>query len=204
MTVVPPSFPQLAGQGWSVHKRPTFSTRVASHVSGREVRQALYANTLYEFELTFDGLASDADHPGVGTNSLQALMGFYLQSAGQFGTFLYTDPTDDAATGQGIGTGDGAATAFTFLRTLGGHIEPVSWVTSVENVYLNGTASTIGWSLAQPNMLNFASAPAAGAVVTADFTHAFVCRFLDDQNDFEEFMSGLWTVQSLKFRSVKP
>ena len=68
----PPSFPVLAGQGWSVHKRPTFSTRVASHVSGREVRQSLYAYTLYEFELTFDGLASGSSFPGLGATSCRA------------------------------------------------------------------------------------------------------------------------------------
>jgi hypothetical protein len=197
----PPSFPVLAGQGWSVHKRPTFSTRVASHVSGREVRQSLYAYTLYEFELTFDALSSDAA-PGLGT--LQNLMGLYLQCEGQYGTFLYTDPTDDAVSGQGIATGDGATTSFTFQRTLGGFIEPVSWVSSVTNVYLNGVTQPSGWSLAQPNTLSFATAPASGAAITADFAYAFVCRFLDDQEDFEEFMSELWRVQSLKFRSVKP
>lgn len=200
----PPSFPILAGQGWSVHKRPTFSTRVASHVSGREVRQPLYAYTLYEFELTFDGLASNDAFPGVGASSLQSLMGLYLQCEGQYGTFLYTDPTDNAVTEQGIATGDGATTSFTFQRTLGGFIEPVSWVSSVANVYLNGVAQASGWSLAQPNTLSFTAAPASGAVITADFAYAFVCRFLDDQEDFEEFMSGLWQVQSLKFRSVKP
>jgi uncharacterized protein (TIGR02217 family) len=200
----PPSFPVLAGQGWSVHKRPTFSTRVASHVSGREVRQPLFAYTLYEFELTFDGLASNESFPGVGASSLQSLMGFYLQCEGQYGTFLYTDPTDTTVTGQGIATGDGATTSFTFQRTLGGFIEPVSWVSSVANVYLNGVAQASGWSLAQPNTLSFTTAPANGAVITADFAYAFVCRFLDDQEDFEEIMNGLWQVQSLKFRSVKP
>jgi uncharacterized protein (TIGR02217 family) len=200
----PPSFPVLAGQGWSVHKRPTFSTRIANHVSGREVRQSLYAYTLYEFELTFDGLSSDAAYPGIGASSLQSLMGLYLQCEGQYGTFLYTDPTDNAVAGQGIATGDGATTSFIFQRTFGGFIEPVGWVSSVANVYLNGVAQTSGWSLAQPNTLSFTAAPATGAVVTADFSYAFVCRFLDDQEDFEEFMSGLWQVQSLKFRSVKP
>jgi hypothetical protein len=200
----PPSFPALAGQGWSVHKRPTFSTRVASHVSGREVRQSLYANTLYEFELTFDGLSSGSAFPGLGDESLQSLMGLYLQSAGQFGTFLYTDPTDNEAAGQPIGTGDGTTTSFTFMRTLGGFVEPVSWVTAVEAVFLNGIAQPSGWSLSQPNTLTFSSAPGSGSVIAATFSFAFVCRFLDDQNDFEEFMSGLWTVQSLKFRSVKP
>jgi uncharacterized protein (TIGR02217 family) len=200
----PPAFPSLSGQGWSVHKRPTFSTRVASHVSGREVRQSLYASTLYEFELTFDGLSSAASYPGLGSESLQSLMGLYLASEGQYGTFLYTDPTDHAVTGQGIATGDGATTSFTFMRTLGGFIEPVSWVASVANVYVNGVAQGSGWSLTQPNTLVFSIAPTAGSVISADFSYAFVCRFLEDQEDFEEFMSGLWQVQSLKFRSVKP
>jgi hypothetical protein len=200
----PPSFPALAGQGWSVHKRPTFSTRVASHVSGREVRQPLYAYTLYEFELTLDGLASGTAYPGLGNASLQSLMGLYLQSEGQYGTFIYTDPTDNAVTGQGIATGDGTTTAFTFIRALGGFVEPVSWVSSVANVFVNGTVQANGWSLVQPNTLSFTSAPESGQVITADFSYAFLCRFLDDQTDFEEFMNGLWQMQSLKFRSVKP
>ncbi len=200
----PPSFPALAGQGWSVHKRPTFSTRVASHLSGREVRSPLFAATLYEFELTYDGLASNAAYPGLGANSLQSLMGLYLQCEGQYGTFLYIDPSDCTAAGQAIGTGDGATTSFTFLRALGGYVEPVSWVSAIANVYLNGVAQSSGWALSQPNTLSFTTAPVSGAVISADFTYAFQCRFLDDQEDFENFMSGLWQVQSLKFRSVKP
>ncbi len=186
-----------------MHKRPTWSTRVASHVSGREARTALYSYPLYEFEVTFDGLASDATWPGLGSNSLQSLMGLYLQCQGQFGTFLYTDPTDNTVTGQGIGVGDGSATTFTLVRTLGGFIEPVSWALTVANVRTDGVATSV-WTLGQPNTLNFATAPASGAAIVADITYAFQCRFLDDQNDFEEFMQGLWTVQSLKFRSVKP
>lgn len=201
----PPSFPALAGQGWSVHKRPTFSTRVASHVSGREVRIPLYAYTLYEFELTFEGLSANVFYPGLGNSSLQSLLGLCLQCEGQYGTFLYTDPTDSTVTGQGIGTGDGVTASFVFQRTLGGFIEPVSWVSSVGNIYFNGVAQPAStWTCVQPNTLAFYAAPAGGVEITADFSYAFVCRFLDDQVDFEEFMSGLWQVQSLKFRSVKP
>ena len=205
----PPTFPSLIGQGWSVHKRPTFSTRVANHVSGREVRQSLFADTLYEFEVTFDGLSSNATMPGLGDNSLQTLMGFYLQAQGQFGTFLYTDPTDNAVVGQGIATGDGTTTSFAFVRSLGGFTEPVGWVAAVENVYFNGIVQAASsYSVTAPNGFNntlaFAAAPAPGTAITADFSYAFVCRFLDDQNDFEEFANGLWQVESLKFRSVKP
>jgi uncharacterized protein (TIGR02217 family) len=200
----PPSFPILAGQGWSVHKKPAFSTRVASHVSGREARTPLFSYPLYEFELTFDALDSGSHYPGLGSNSLQSLMGLFLQVQGQFGTFLYTDPTDNAVAAQAIGIGDGATTLFTLVRTLGGFTDPVGWATTLSNVYLNGVAQTSGVSLLAPNMLTLAIAPGAGVVITADFSYAFQCRFLDDQNDFENFASGLWTVQSLKFRSVKP
>jgi hypothetical protein len=202
----PPSLPTLPGLTWSRHKKPGFSTRVASHVSGREVRVALMSYPLYEFEAAYGGLTSSASaFAGLGASSLQSLMGFFLQLQGQFGTFLYVDPDDDAVTGQAFATGDGATTAFAMMRSLGGFLEPVGWVTSIANVYLNGTAQpSSGYSLTTPNTLTFTAAPGAGAVISADFAYAFNCRFLDDQMDFEEFMSNLWKLDSMKFRSVKP
>ena len=201
--ITPPSFPVLPGQTWSVHKRPTFSTRVAAHVSGREVRRSTYSNTLYEFEVAFDGLASSG-FPGLGSSSLQTLLGCYLACQGQFGTFLYNDPSDSSVVGQAIGTGDGITKSFTLARSIGGFTEPVGWVTSVGNVDLAGAAqSSSATTLATPNTLAFASAPAAGTAISASFTYAFVCRFLDDQEDFENVMSGLWQLKSLKFRSVR-
>jgi hypothetical protein len=200
----PPNFPSLAGQGWSVHKKPVFSTLVTGHVSGREVRDALWQYPLWEFELSFDGLASDsASYPGLGARSLQSLMGLFLQAQGQFGTFLYTDPSDDSISSQALGTGDGTTNSFTFARTLGGFTEPVGWVTSIANVSLNGATQSSGWSLTAPNTLVFTGAPGVGVAITASFSYAFQCRFLDDGQDFEQFMQNLWAVKSLKFRSVR-
>ena len=199
-----PTFPTLAGQAWSVHKRPTFSTRVAAHVSGREVRAPYYAQTLYEFEVSFEALVASSASAlgGAGASSLQTLLGFYLACQGQLGTFLYVDPTDNTANAQTIATGDGVTKTFTLSRTLGGFTEPISWATAVSAVSVAGAAVT-GWSLSTPNLLTLTSAPAAGAAVTASFTYAFLCRFLDDQEDFENIMAGLWQMQSLKFRSVR-
>jgi uncharacterized protein (TIGR02217 family) len=204
----PPLLPALPGLAWSRHKKPSFSTRVAQHISGREVRVALMANPLYEFELNYDGLTSSsspiAAQSGLGASSLQALMGFFLQLQGQFGTFLYTDPDDNTAAGQLIADGDGATTSFVVGRTLGDWSEPVGWVTSIANVYFNGAAqSASAYSVTAPNILTFAVAPSAGVAITADFSYAFQCRFLDDDLDFEEFMASLWKPGSLKFRSVK-
>jgi hypothetical protein len=203
----PPSLPTLAGLSWSRHKKPGFSTRVASHVSGREVRVALMSYPLYEFEAVYSGLASSATaaFAGLDSSSLQSLMGFFLQLQGQFGTFLYADPDDNGVTAQAFATGDGSTTSFTMMRSLGGFLEPVGWVTAIADVYLNGVAqSSSGYDLTAPNALIFTSAPASGATVSADFSYAFNCRFLDDQMDFEEFMASLWRLESMKFRSVKP
>ena len=197
-----PSFPALPGQGWSVHKRPTFSTRVAQHPSGREVRTGNYAHTLYEFELQYDGLDSLGKHPGLQTQSLQSLMGLYLASQGQLYPFLYTDPTDSSVTGQQIGVGNGTTTMFTLSRTLGGFTEPVSYTTAVSSVLVNGVSSS-SWTLSQPNSLVFSAAPASGYPIVATFTYSFLCRFLADQSDFENVMSGLWTLSGLKFRQIR-
>jgi len=201
---MPPAFPTLAGLGWSVHKKPVFSTLVANHVSGREVRDTLYQNPIWQFELTFDALSSSpTSYPGAGANSLQALMGFFLQMQGQFGTFLYTDPTDSAATNVTFAVGDGATRIFTFNRFMGAFLEPVGWVTSVSNVLLNNVSQASGWSLSAPNSLVFAAAPGSGVSIAATFTYAFECRFDSDDQDFEEFMSSLWRVDSIKLKSVR-
>jgi uncharacterized protein (TIGR02217 family) len=200
----PPSFPSLSGLGWSVHKKPVFSTIVASHVSGREVRDALYQNPIWQFELTIDGMDSTSStYAGLGANSLQSLMGFFLQCQGQYSTFLYTDPTDNAATDVTFAAGDGSTTSFTFSRYMGAFLEPVGWVTSVSNIYLNGVNQASGWSLSTPNSLVFGSAPRSGVAIAATFAFAFQCRFDTDEQDFEQFMSNLWKTESVKFKSVR-
>lgn len=66
-----PSFPALAGQGWSTTYRPLFTTQAAAHVSGREARAARVAAPLLEITLAFDVL-SDAI-----SADIETLAGFY-------------------------------------------------------------------------------------------------------------------------------
>jgi uncharacterized protein (TIGR02217 family) len=197
-----PIFPTLPGQGWSVKKTPTFSTRVAAHSSGREVRRPLYAHALYQFELAFDALDSSGANTGLQTQSLQTLMGFWMSCGGQQGTFLYIDPTDNAVTAQTIAMGDGATKSFVLGRAIGGYYEPASYVSSVANVTVAG-ASTSAYTMTAPNILQFATPPASGANIAASFSYAFQCRFLDDAAEFENFASGLWKTGPLKFRQVR-
>lgn len=203
----PPSYPTLPGLAFSTHKKPKFSTIVATHVSGREVRDALYQNPIWEFELVYEGLTSEASpssaYANLGASSLQTLMGFFMQMQGQFGTFLFTDPTDDLVTAGQIATGDGATKTFTFARFMGAFLEPVGWVTTLTTVFLNGTPQGSGFTFTAPNSITFGTAPGSGVAISATFNFAFNCRFDSDDMDFEQFMSNLWKADGVKFKSVR-
>lgn len=197
-----PVFPALPGQGFAT-KRPIAATLIAEHELGRSVRAALYGG-LYEFEIDFDGLASDgAQNPGLAAQSLQALLGLYLQCGGAFGTFLYTDPNDNTASNQPIALGDGVTTAFELVRGVGAAIDSVSYVTSVSTVTVNGS-TVANWSLLSPNILQFSAPPTSDALIAASFSYAFQCRFTDDALEFENFMQSLWSSKCVKFRSLRP
>ncbi|QGM48009.1 hypothetical protein H2LOC_009065 [Methylocystis heyeri] len=197
-----PIFPTLAGQGFAA-RNPIAESLIAPHDCGREVRAALFGG-LYEFEVSLDGLASDSGtNPGLGATSLQEIMGLYLQCAGGLGNFLYADPNDNAAVDQLIAIGDGSTMRFPFMRRIGVALEPVGFVTGVAEVSLNAVPQPSGWALDAPNLLQFATPPPVGASIATSFTFAFVCRFVDDELDFENFMQNLWAAKSVKFRSVR-
>ena len=195
-------FPVLPGLGWSVHRRPTFDTIVAPHPSGAEVRSALWSAPLWEFELSYDGLAGDARFPGLGTQSLQALMGFYLSCGGTRRTFVFIDPDFSSLTRAAIGVGDGVTTVFPLTRAIGGFVEPISWSLGVSEVLVAGSLVS-GWSQVAPVSIALGAPPAAGLIVAATFNYGFACRFMDDTLDFDEFMLNLWQLKSLKFRQVR-
>ncbi len=200
-------FPTLAGQDISFTKKPTFSTIIAPHASGREVRDALYQNPIWQFEVSFNALDSSPGNiygGGVGSQSLQAIMGLFLACQGQYSPFLFTDPTDSAVTAGGFATGDGTTTAFTMARSMGAFLEPVGWVTGISEITVGGSVvSSSIYSLTTPNTLTFVTPPASGAAIAGTFAYAFLCRFDDDAVEFEQFMSQAWNARSIKFKSLR-
>jgi uncharacterized protein (TIGR02217 family) len=199
-------FPSFPGQTITVHKKPTFSTRVAQHVSGRVVRAPLYPVPLWQFELQFEVLSASAAQSGVGASTYQSLLGFYCNIQESADTFLFSDPTDNQATNQPLGTGNGAQTVFILTHTFAYYVEAVGQVPSTGlEIYVNGTlADTSTYSVTLPNAITFHTAPAAGAVITGTYPFYFICRFLDDEIDMERIFADLWQLGSLKFISMKP
>jgi uncharacterized protein (TIGR02217 family) len=201
-------FPALAGLAWSVTKAPTFQTRIQRAVSGRELRALDYPSPLWQFTLVFAFLR---DNPEAGFDELRTLMGFYLSCQGAFGTFLFQDPSDFQITDEYLGTGDSSTSIFQLQRTMGtalpggGFAEPIVAPNSVNAIYFNGITQNASTYSVDPNtgLVTFATPPATGLVITADFSYWFRCRFVDDSYDFENFMYRLWQLKKLTFISVR-
>ncbi len=200
-------FPLPPGLAWSVHLAPKFKTRVASHVSGREIRTAWQQYAIYDLTLTFEVLRGDANQ------EIQTLMGFFLARQGQYDTFLLDlgavtrNVADDTVTQGPLGVGDGTTTVFTLVRAVGEAVEPVGYVFPADlmSVFVAGVLQDpASYAFAPPNTLTFNTAPAAGSQITASFRYYFICRFAADTQDFEEFMANLWSLHELKLTTVLP
>jgi len=211
LSLVPPEpvlvntaiFPQLT-RGWSVIRKPTIAGRISTHQTGREIRQAQQQYPVREFTLTYEVLRSAPAYA-----ELQTIEGFLLSQLGTYGQFLWQDncTPDYQVTGGSVGTGDGTTLAFTLTRNWGGFAEPVGYVfpTGLTAVYFNGVVQSASlYSVVSPNQLVFATAPAAGTNITADFSFYFQVRFSTDNMELEEFMSMLFELKELKLMQVLP
>lgn len=208
-------YPNLPGLTYSTFKTPQFKTRTQKSVSGRELRMTFQPVVTWQFKVkynflrdAFDQRLSYAYSGSPSLTELRTLMGFFLQQQGSLTPFWFDDPTDDSVVGQNIGTGDGTTTQFQLTRTLGGsgfeYTEPVLAPNIVYNVYVAGVAQqpNLNYVVNQNNgIITFTSAPPMGNAITADFSFYFLCRFLEDSQEFENFMAGLWNAE-VKLQSI--
>lgn len=124
---------------------------------------------------------------GVKTRAqLDALIAFFRARKGRAYGFRFKDWSDFQATGQALGTGDGSRTAFQLVKTYtsGGVSEariirkPVAG--SVQ-VYVNGVLAASGVTVdTASGLVTFTTAPASGALISADFEFDVPVRFDTD------------------------
>ncbi|TXH54078.1 MAG: hypothetical protein E6Q97_11675 [Desulfurellales bacterium] len=200
---IPPTFPTLPGLTVPLPKRPRWSTLIARHTSGREVRNVRWACPIWSFEVTYEGVTSGETRTHLIAHSQQIITDFFQKCRGAGGAFLYVDPIDTRVVGGALGEADGTTRDFVFKRMMESYNEPVGWVLNVSTVYVDGVAvDPSTWTVVAPNVLRFTTAPRIG-VVSADFNFAYLCRFTDDELDESQFMSDLWSVNNVKFQTVR-
>ena len=192
-----PVLPFLPGQSPTVTKAPKWSTQVVRTASGRERRTAYWPSPLWQFALQYEVIRH---RPGA--DELAILWEIFNVLQGQYGAFLFVDPTDCQVSAAAFGTGDGSTKTFQLQRQINGFTEPVYAVYS-PTVLDNG--SPAGAYTLEPNgQIVFAAAPAAGHALTWSGYFYFGCRFLEDELSFEQIVTQLWSGKSLKFTSLRP
>lgn len=128
----------LPGRAWPRKRAPVWKTTIKATPSGREWRSASMLTPRYRYTLQYNFLRSNA------ALQYQTLFAFFNARSGSFDSFLFRDPDDNTVTAQPFGVGDGAAVAFTLLRSLGGYSEPVGAVAAPITVQMTGGLGGIG------------------------------------------------------------
>lgn len=211
-----PVFPPLP-QGFAVKMSPVMDTTIGTVKSLREMRVAQQTFPLWDFEILFEELLDQTQNqvlyaPFAGKTQQMQLMELWLMMYGQTGVFAFDCPWDDSRTDQQIAIGDGVTYVFTIYRTWGlganATLASIGTINTVTNVKINGVTISTGHYRIVRNKIYFLDAsnvaypPGNGLAVTMTFSFYYLCRFVADEQDFEEFAKNRWTVPSLKFRAV--
>lgn len=211
-----PVFPSLPGLTWPVVKASEFATLVQDAPNFMDTRIVQAQNPRWHWELVFDFLRDTTTQ-----QEYRQLQGFLLALQGQAGDFYFSDPTDNSM-GPALSAGvpnlaaqlqvvnDGAGNYYSPLqRNFGGQFyEDITDLNGSVAVYANGALASVGTGAGQYQLLGpglaipgysfmgmylkWGSAPAAP--VTAAFNFYFRCRMEGDSQDFEQFLSNMWTI----------
>jgi len=192
-------YPVLAGLGWSVSKTPQWSTKIQIATSGKELRSAWYSTPKYNFKLTYELLRA-----GASFLELQNLLGFFNSRQGSFDSFLFDDVTDDSVTSQLFGTADGVTSTYQLVRTIGSNVEPTMNINTIASIYDGASLIPQGagagkYTVDSYGNVTFGTTPSSGHLLTWTGTYYYRCRFLKDENEFQNFMYQLWNSKQVEF-----
>lgn len=192
-----PVFPSMPGQAIGIRRKPLWRTGVQSAISGKETRIAYMSYPLYQWTLDMNVLRSSG-----GLAELAQMIGFVNSLQGMASPFLFTDTEDNTVTAQGFGTGDGSTKNFQLVRAYGGYVEPVQQPNVISQITVAGTP-TSAYTMGSNGVVQFTTAPASGAALAWSGTFYFLCRMLQDDPEFLQELSYLWSTKSLQFQSIK-
>lgn len=173
-------FPLALGREASVE--PGFSTAIVTTASGREQRNADWADARLRFDAG-PGIRSEAD--------LQTLIAFFRARHGAAKAFRFADPFDHSSAGmtgvpgpadQRLGAGDGERTAFPLVKRYDGQVRRITRpVPGSVRVSVGGAERLSGWILSGTGEVLFETPPPEGAEVRAGYRFDVPVRFAEDR-----------------------
>jgi uncharacterized protein (TIGR02217 family) len=209
-------FPKLRGIKWGTQLAPNFKTTRLTSMSGTETSYAYQQQPRWKITLEYEFLSEQQPPPPNEITAdpiysdLDTILGFFCARLGANGTFLYRGVNDIDAkrfevAGQKLGVGDGVVTDFQLVRSIGAEfLEVIQNPFGVPVINVDGNPVDPADITDLGNgLFRLAAAPAADAVVTADFNFAYLCKFDDDQLELANFMAYFWECGSVPLITVK-
>lgn len=117
--------PDMIGLTYPISVKPTFSTKIDTHTSGKETATSFWQYPRWTFDLSYDYLPYT---PNAQQSDFAELCGFFLSMNGSFTTFLFNKKDDNTVTNYLLATSDGTSPSYDLVRPLGGYLEPVGQV----------------------------------------------------------------------------
>lgn len=164
---------------------PRYATDVITTDGGWEYRNSRWAYPLFQFTIT---AFEPGTHEAAEFDALDEFLDIFHVCGGSAGSFRFHYWRDKPVVGQQIGIGDGATTQFQLFRTYsrGGFSRDRKITRPIDGtvtIYVDGTPSGSATVNHNTGLVTFSGAPAAAAVITADFQHDLPVRFADDNLD---------------------
>jgi uncharacterized protein (TIGR02217 family) len=189
---------------------PERRTQVVELASGREERNASWANSRRRYDVAYGIRRAD---------DLAAVVAFFEARGGRLHGFRFRDWADHKSclpseapspTDQAIGTGDGATTAFQLVKLYASGSQ--AWVRTITRpvagtvrIALDGTEEPGGWSVdTTTGVVTFDTAPAAGVAITAGFAFDVPVRFDTDALDVTLDLERLGSITSIPLVEIRP
>jgi uncharacterized protein (TIGR02217 family) len=191
-------FPTLPGLTWNVERVHEWKNAVRESDSGRSFSRSLWTYPVRHYSLEYEFLRSGAQA------ELQALVGFFDRHKGDFDTWLFDDPLDNATNGIAqFGTTDGVTQAFQLKRSFGNSTWPVFEIKGTPVIYVDGTPTT-AFSINATGKVTLNSVLAAGKVLGWTGGWYWRCRFKTGRISYTQFMDQLFKAKTVEFKTYKP
>ncbi len=184
-----------------------FSTNVVTLLSGHERRNSDWSDARMTYDVAL-GIRSEAEQA--------ELLDFFRARRGAAIAFRFGDPFDDSSNGtkgppsaadQQIGIGDGLRTSFQLIKKYGSgsgaqirnitRPRPGSVLVAIDGI------ETSDWTQGPLGEIRLASAPVAGAVITAGFRFDVPVRFAQDRIDMNRATFGASEIPSVLLIEIK-
>ena len=188
---------------------PERRTQIVELASGTEERNASWANSRRRYDVAYGIRRAD---------DLAAVVAFFEARNGRLHGFRFKDWADfkscqpsqaPGSTDQPIGTGNGSTTQFQLAKRYTSGAQ--SWTRAITKpvagtvtIALNGTPQATGWSIStSTGLVTFATAPAAGVVLTAGFEFDVPVRFDTDALDVTLDLERLGSITSIPLLEIR-